>query len=89
MMAKAKKCTASEIEFSLHVAGIKVLLEKDDHLRNNTTTTRVWTVEILTKRLPPSPPFTAPETFQMLQSYAGFAVLKRYLFHRCIVNGRD
>ena len=48
MMAKAKKCTVSEIEFSLHVAGIKVLLEKDDHLRNNTTTTRVWTVEILT-----------------------------------------
>ena len=56
MMAKAKKCTASEIEFSLHVAGIKVLLEKDDHLRNNTTTMRVWTVEILTKRLPPSLP---------------------------------
>lgn len=55
-MAKAKKCTASEIEFSLHVAGIKVLLEKDDHLRNDTTTTRVWTVEILTKRLPPSLP---------------------------------
>ena len=54
MMAKAKKCTASEIEFSLHVAGIKVLLEKDDHLRNNTTITRVWTVEILTKRLLPS-----------------------------------
>ena len=48
MMAKAKKCTASEIEFSLNVAGIKVLLEKDDHLRNNTTTMRVWTVEILT-----------------------------------------
>ena len=56
MMAKANKCTAIEIEFSLHVAGIKVLLEKDDHLRNNTTTTRVWTVEILTKRLPPSLP---------------------------------
>ena len=29
MMAKAKKCTASGIDFSLHVAGIKVLLEKD------------------------------------------------------------
>ena len=28
-MVKAKMCTASGIDFSLHVAGIKVLLEKD------------------------------------------------------------
>ena len=29
MKAKVKKCTAIEIDFSLHVAGIKVWLEKD------------------------------------------------------------